>query len=59
MCGINDDQIQKRLLAEGDKLTLTEATSLAQAIETAMRDSQVLQPHSISVQRVITRQDDT
>ena len=31
VCGVNDDAIQKRLLAEGDKLTLTKALTLAQS----------------------------
>ena len=31
VCGINEDCIQKRLLTEGDKLTLTKAISLAQS----------------------------
>ena len=52
VCGINDDQIQKRLLSEGDQLTLTKAVTLAQAMETATKDSQLLQPQGVSVQMV-------
>ena len=33
VCGVNDDTIQKRLLAEGDKLTLTKALTLAQSCQ--------------------------
>ena len=44
MCGINDDAMQKRLLAEGDKLTLAKALSLAQAYETAIKDATTLLP---------------
>ena len=35
VCGVNDDSIQKRLLTEGDKLSLTKAISIAQSHETA------------------------
>ena len=41
VCGINEDAIQKRLLAEGDTLTLTKALSLAQAYETAVKDATI------------------
>ena len=44
MCGINDDAMQKRLSAEGDKLTLAKALSLAQAYETAVKDATTLLP---------------
>ena len=44
VCGINDEQNQKRLLSEGDTLTLTKAMTLAQAIETATKDAQLMQP---------------
>ena len=30
ICGINEDSIQKRLLTEGDKLTLDKAIRIAQ-----------------------------
>ena len=46
VCGINDDAMQKRLLAEGDKLTLAKALSLAQAYETAVKDATTLLPDS-------------
>ena len=46
VCGINDDQIQKHLLSEGDQLTLTKAPSLAQAMEAATKDLQLLQLQS-------------
>ena len=32
MCGVNDDTIQKRLLAEGDKLTLSKALTLGSVL---------------------------
>ena len=38
VCRINEDAIQKKLLAEGDTITLTKALSLAQAYETAVKD---------------------
>ena len=44
VCGINDEQIQKRLLSEGDKLTLAKAMTFAQTIETATKDAQLMQP---------------
>ena len=44
VCGINDDAIQKRLLAEGDKLSFAKAVSLAQSYESAVRDATVLLP---------------
>ena len=50
VCGINDEQIQKQLLSEGDTLTLTKAMTLAQAIETATKDTQLMQPQSAPVQ---------
>ena len=37
MCGINDDTIQKKLLAEA-KLTYTKALELAQGLETAAQN---------------------
>ena len=45
VCGINDDAIQKRLLAEGDKLTLAKVLSLAQSYETAVKDAATLSPN--------------
>ena len=45
-------QIQKRLLSEGDQLTWTKAVTLAQAMETVTKDSQLLRPLSFSVQMV-------
>ena len=50
VCGVNDDAIQKRLLAEGDKLTLTKALTLAQSYETAVEDSITLIPKDTSSQ---------
>ena len=38
VCGINDDSIQKCLLTEGDKRSLTKAISIAQFYETAEKD---------------------
>ena len=42
VCGINDSNFQKRLLSEGDKLTLADALAIAQALESAVQDSEVL-----------------
>ena len=42
VCGINDSNFQKRLLSEGDKLTLVDALAIAQALELAVQDSEVL-----------------
>ena len=42
MCGINDTCVQKRLLAEGDKLTLAKALTIAQSMEIAVLDSKDL-----------------
>ena len=50
VCGINDEQIQKCLLSEGDTLTLTKAMTLAQAIETTTKDAQLMQPQSAPIQ---------
>ena len=41
ICGINDARIQRRLLSEG-KIDFTKALELAQAMETADRDTQAL-----------------
>ena len=46
-CGINDAAIQKRLLSEGDSLTLTNALQHAIALELAMRDSKDIHPSSV------------
>ena len=35
VCGVNDNSIQKRLLTEGDKLSLTKAISITQSYKTA------------------------
>ena len=42
MCGINVASVQKRLLAEGDKLTLANALTIAQSMEIAVQDSKEL-----------------
>lgn len=42
ICGINDEQIQRRLLAES-KLTLKRALEVAQGLETAAQNAQALQ----------------
>lgn len=34
ICGISDNSMQRRLLAEGDKLSLPETLKLAQAVQT-------------------------
>ena len=52
VCGINDKQIQKRLLSKQDKLTLAKAMTLAQANETATKDAQLMQPQSAPIQTV-------
>ena len=41
VCGVNDDRIQRRLLAEPE-LTFGKALQLAQAIETADQDTKDL-----------------
>ena len=48
ICGINDERIQRRFLAE-HKLTFDKALSIAVAVETAKKNTQVLNP-SASVQ---------
>ena len=52
VCGVNDDAIQKRLLAEGDKLTLTKALTLAHSYETAVKDATTLVPNDASSQQI-------
>ena len=42
ICGVNDDRIQRRLLAEA-KIDFTKALAVAQAMETAEREAQHLQ----------------
>ena len=55
VCGVNDDVIQKRLLAEGDKLTLTKALTLAQSYEIAVKDATTLIPNDASSQQTVHR----
>ena len=45
ICGISDAAIQKRLLSEGDDLTLKDALQHATSLELAMKDSKELHPH--------------
>ena len=52
VCGVNDDAIQKRLLAEGDKLTLTKALTLAQSYENTVKDATTLVPNDASSQQI-------
>ena len=52
VCGINDDSIQKRLLTEGDKLSLTKAISIAQSYETEEKDATELLPQDANSQPV-------
>ena len=42
VCGINDPVIHNRLLTEGNALTLEKAVTLAQALESVVKDSQDL-----------------
>lgn len=44
VCGISDDRLQRRLLAESE-LTFEKALKVAQAIKTASRDLRDLQLH--------------
>ena len=44
VCGVNDPDIQKKLLIEGDDLTLERAVSIAQSLESANRDIHELSP---------------
>ena len=39
VCGVNNDSIQKRLLTDGDKLSLTKAISIAQSYEMSEKDA--------------------
>ena len=52
VCGINDDSIQKRLLTEGDKLSISKAISIAQSYETAEKDATELLPQDANPQPV-------
>ena len=65
VCGVNDTRVQRRLLAEPEPLTFKRAFEVAQAVETAEKDTKdlvVTQGHSAvhRVQRVpgkaVTRQ---
>ena len=47
ICGINNDQIQHHLLSES-KLTLKRALELAQGLETAMQNTQMLQRTAVT-----------
>ena len=49
VCGNTDKQIQKHLLSQGDKLMLAKAMRPAQAIETATKDAQLIQPQNASI----------
>lgn len=42
ICGINDAPMQRKLLSEGDNLSLAEALKLALSMEVAYKDSQEL-----------------
>ncbi len=44
ICGINDTAMQRKLLSEGDQLTLEDALKLALSMETAFKDTQELIP---------------
>ena len=52
VCGINDDTTQKRLLAEGSKLTLAKALSLTQAYKMAVKDATTLFTNDVSLQQI-------
>ena len=52
VCGVNDDSIQKRLLTEGDKLSLTKAISIAQSYEMAEKHATELLPQDADSQPV-------
>ncbi len=55
VCGINDVTIQKRLLAEGDALTLEKAFSIAQSMEAAVKDSHGLSVSSESSSHIVKK----
>ena len=52
ICGINEHSIQKRLLTEGNKLTLDKAIRIAQSYETAQKDATELLPNETVPQPV-------
>ena len=52
VCGVNDNSIQKRLLTEGHKLSLSKAISIAQSYETAEKDATKLLPQDGNSQPV-------
>ena len=52
VCGINDDSIQKYLLTEGDKLSLTKTILIAQSYEMAEKDTTELLPQDANSQPV-------
>ena len=52
VCGVSDDSIQKRLLTEGDKLSLTKAILIAQSYEMAEKDATELLPQDANSQTV-------
>ena len=52
VCVVNDNVIQKRLLAEGDKLMLIKALTLAQSYETAVKNATTLIPNDASSQQI-------
>ena len=43
VCGIKHDHIQQRLLSEGAELTLERALQIAQSMESAIKQSTVIQ----------------
>ena len=55
ICGINEDKIQKRLLTEGDKLTLDKAIKIVQSYKTAQKDATELLPNETVPQPVYTQ----
>ena len=46
VCGLTDEAIQRRLLAEAD-MTLTKAQTLAQAMETAKKNLKEIHPTGV------------
>ena len=54
MCGVQNDQIQKRLLAE-DGLTVTRALEIAQGMEATDKNSKELQNPKSEVLQVISK----
>ncbi len=62
ICGINDTAMQRKLLSEGETLSLSDALKVALSMEVAFKDSQEL-PHAAqsiksepinSIQRAVT-----